>query len=426
MRICLYTDTSLPKLGGQEMVVDALARQFHALGHDVVVLAPQPRLPLRANDASLPYKVVRHPRFYSTRYFVDWYRWWLLRLYRSQRFDVLHCHGLYPPGYLAALSRPCLPVPVVITSHGGDVFSGNRRLARPVLRQRHVQALASADALVAISRFTEDAYRLLCPQARQVVTIPNGVHLETFAARTARPEGLVPGIQAGNYVLFLGRLKRRKGVDVLLEAVHHLSAQGDVQLVVAGQGEEQLALEAQAERLGLTNRVHFAGRVHGEAKMYLLQNALCMVVPSRLWESFGLVVLESYAAGVPVIATRMPGLEDLVEPGQTGFPVAAESPTELAQALRETLGDRSRTRLMGERHETGARLRLAGHRPKASEFVSGIDQCARKQTCLLIGSLEGQTMGTGTSKTRSQSPLFLRAKQWGQVPRRLGASPHCS
>ena len=162
---------------------------------------------------------MRHPRFYSTRYLVDWYRWWLLRLYRSHRFDVLHCHSLYPPGYLAALARPYLPVPVVITSHGSDVFTGNRHLARPVLRQRHVQALALADALVAISRFTENDYRLLCPQVRRVVTIPNGVHLEPFATRASRPEGLVPAIQAGKYVLFLGRLKWRKGVDVLLETL---------------------------------------------------------------------------------------------------------------------------------------------------------------------------------------------------------------
>ena len=62
----------------------------------------------------------------------------------------------------------------------------------------------------------------------------------------------------------------------------HLSAQGDVQLVVAGQGEEQPALEAQSVRLGLMNRVHFVGRVSGSAKTYLLQNALCMVVPSAL------------------------------------------------------------------------------------------------------------------------------------------------
>ena len=94
MRICLYTETALPKMGGQEVVVDALARHFQELGHGVMVLAPHPRLPLRARDQALPYPVMRHPRFYSTRRFVSWYHWFLLRLHRTFRPDVLHCHSL--------------------------------------------------------------------------------------------------------------------------------------------------------------------------------------------------------------------------------------------------------------------------------------------------------------------------------------------
>src|SRR5207253_10824191 len=105
MRICLYTDTALPKMGGQEMVVDALAREYLALGHEPIVLAPRPRRPLHPQDGDLAYPVVRHPRFFSTRLFVSWYRWFLQRLYRRRPFDVLHCHVIYPPSYLAALSR---------------------------------------------------------------------------------------------------------------------------------------------------------------------------------------------------------------------------------------------------------------------------------------------------------------------------------
>jgi glycosyltransferase involved in cell wall biosynthesis len=153
MRICLYTDTALPKVGGQELVVDSLARQFQNLGQEVVVLAPHPRGPLQANDRSLPYPVVRHPRFISSRYLVGWYRRWLLQLHRERPFDVLHCHGLYPPGYLGALCRGTLGVPTVITSHGGDMNEGASRLAKSAVQSRQVQAMISADALVAISQF---------------------------------------------------------------------------------------------------------------------------------------------------------------------------------------------------------------------------------------------------------------------------------
>lgn len=104
MRICLYTETALPKIGGQEMVVDALARQFQTLGHHVVLFTQPPRRPLQTNDETLPYPVVRHPRFLSTRRLVGWYRLWLERLHRRERFDVLHCHSTHPCGYLAVLT----------------------------------------------------------------------------------------------------------------------------------------------------------------------------------------------------------------------------------------------------------------------------------------------------------------------------------
>jgi len=349
MRICLYTETALPKMGGQELVVDALARQFLDHGHHVVVLAPHPRRPLRAGDASLPYPVVRHPRFFSTRRLVPWYRRWLLELFRVQKFDLLHCHGIYPPGYLAALSRQQLAVPILITSHGGDVHDGSVRLSRSIVRQRHVEALEAADVLVAISRHTVEGYKRLCRQPRRVVAIPNGVDCDALAAAASRPADLNGAIVPGNYFFFLGRLKRRKGVDVLLDALAMIHPKDRVQVVIAGDGEERQALESQAQRLGVANHVHFLGMVSGEAKVYLLQNALCTLVPSRVWEAFGLVVLESYAAGTPVIGTRMPGLEDLIYPEQTGLVVQPESAQELARAILWVSADPARCAELGRR-----------------------------------------------------------------------------
>ena len=335
MRICLYTETALPKIGGQELVVDALARQYQSLGHEVCVLAPYPRR-LRTSDASFPYPIYRHPRFFSTRLLVSWYRWWLLRLQRRFPFDVLHCHGVYPPGYLAALCRARLGVPTLITSHGGDIRQGNLRLAKPIVQRRYQQALRNADVLVSISRFTHDNFRRLHPNAR-IVSIPNGVDPEPLAVPAPRPEHLDSVVRCGEYIFFLGRLKNRKGVDLLLKALAQVPANGKVQLVIGGDGEERFALETLAGSLGITDRICFLGAVHGSGKTFLLQNALCTAIPSRDWEAFPLVVLESYAAGTPVLATRIAGLEDLVQPGKTGWLVPPESPAELAKTLRTIL-----------------------------------------------------------------------------------------
>jgi glycosyltransferase involved in cell wall biosynthesis len=339
MRICLYTDTALPKMGGQEMVVDALAREYVALGHQAVVFAPKPRK-LSVRGETYPYEVVRHPRFISTQYFIGWYRWFLLRHYRRAPFDVLHCHGIYPPSYLASLLRGQIKAPVVVTSHGGDVYEHNVRLQKPPVVERCVQGLRSADALVAISRFTHEGLARLCPQAApRIVDIPNGVHVASHAVRAAAPAGWDCSLEPKSYALFLGRLKYRKGADVLLQALGRIPETGRVQLVIVGEGQERAALEVLSDQLDLTKRVRFLGTVTGPAKSYLLQNARFVVVPSRQWEAFGLVVLEGYASGLPVIATDMPGLADLVNPEVTGLIVPPESPDDLAAALQRLFAD---------------------------------------------------------------------------------------
>jgi glycogen(starch) synthase len=336
MRICLYTDTALPKLGGQEMVVDALARQFLALGHEPIVFAPTPRK-VSIRGESYPYEVVRHPRFFSTQLFISWYRWFLWRHYRRTRFDVLHCHGIYPPSYLAALLGDRLPVPVVVTSHGGDVYEHNVRLQKPAIVARCAEGLRRADALIAISRFTREGFTRLCPEAApRIVDIPNGVHLASYVELAKRPTGWQEVFPANSYAIFVGRLKHRKGIDVLLHAMARVA---DARFVIVGDGEERPALEALSGQLGLGERVRFLGTLTGEVKSYLLQNARFGVVPSRQWESFGLVVLEGYASGLPMIATDLPGLSDLIQPERTGLLVPPESPTELADAMRRLFAD---------------------------------------------------------------------------------------
>lgn len=242
MKICFYTSTALPKRGGQEAVVDELARQFVKLGHQVVVLAPQPRAPFKTDDRCFPYRVVRHPRFYSTHRFIDWYRWFLLRLSQREQFDVIHCHGIHPPGYVAALCRSRINVPLVMTCHSDELDNSNRRLSRSDVRQRTVRALAAADALIAISAFVEEGYRRLCPSAALIIRIGNGVDLADTAAPQSRPNKLPPSIVSGKYWLFLGRLKQRKGVDCLIRAFFRHNKETATSLVIAGEGDEKAAL----------------------------------------------------------------------------------------------------------------------------------------------------------------------------------------
>lgn len=348
MRICLYTETALPRIGGQELVVDALARHFSAFGHEVVVVAPRPRHTPPPDDSGLPYPVVRHRPFISSRTFLDWYCWPLARLYWKRPYDVLHCHNVYPGGYVctrwAALSR----VPLVITSHNADIGPGSPLLDKRGVPERMAQVLHRAAAVVAVSPYMERRLRGLCPAGCRVAQIPNGVDFARYANRVPRPAVLPPQIRSGNYFLSLGRLVHQKGGDLLLDAFAAAGRGNDSCLVIAGTGSAEPSLRAQANDLGLSERVHFAGRVEGETKTYLLQNALAAVMPSRSTEGFPLTVLESYACGVPVIGSRVPGLDDVVWPGRTGALVSPESPGEIAQAMSALIAESWLARQWGE------------------------------------------------------------------------------
>ena len=165
------------------------------------------------------------------------------------------------------------------------------------------------------------------------------MHVAAYKRPVEKPLDWDLGLAPGSYAIFLGRLKSRKGVDVLLQALALLPATGKAQLVIVGDGEERTSLKALSERVGVADRVRFLGTVTGPAKSYLLQNARFGVVPSRQWESFGLVVLEGYASGLPMIATDLPGLADLIQPETTGLLVPPEDPEPLALTMQRLFED---------------------------------------------------------------------------------------
>ncbi len=146
----------------------------------------------------------------------------------------------------------------------------------------------------------------------------------------------------------------------MLVALRQIADDIPVQLVIAGTGDEEPALKSQAAALGLAERVHFTGVVQGMEKTYLLQNCLGTVIPSRISEAASLVVLESYAAGVPVIGTAIPGLVTTIVHNETGLLVTADAPAELAAAMTRLARDRGLARRLGR-----------GGRRKAKDFDWG-------------------------------------------------------
>ncbi len=337
MRICIYTNTAFPCMGGQEMVVDELARQLLGRGHEPILLCPEPPTRLKAQDSQFPYPIHRHPRFISTRWFIEWYRLALRRLYRKHRYDLIHCHNVYPNGYLAVQEKHQGGPPVVITSHGGDVRADNPRFRKPGVLEKHRFAVRHADALVSISSFTDQGFLKLGARSHQLHAIPNGVQAKLFSRRVQRPASIPHQLKPHHYFLFLGRLVPLKGVEVLLQALQiWRSAEPSTHLphlAVAGDGSQREALKQYARERGLDEVVTYLGTVKGDAKVWLLQNARALVIPSLEREAFPMVLLESFASGCPVVASDAPGLKDLVDHGQTGWVTPRQDANALAASL---------------------------------------------------------------------------------------------
>lgn len=196
-------------------------------------------------------------------------------------------------------------------------------------------------------------------RAGEVAVVPNAMG-EAGAVVVDGPEAAIGVPPEPGYLLVVGRLRIRKGVDVLLAAMPALlSRHPAARLLIAGDGEHRAALEQAAAALVLGEAVSFLGRADAARVRRLLRGAVALVVPS-IYEGMPLVVLEAMEASVPVIASRVSGIPEVVEDGRTGWLVPPEEPASLAAALAAALDDPAEA---GRRGAAGRQRLAARFRP---------------------------------------------------------------
>jgi len=150
------------------------------------------------------------------------------------------------------------------------------------------------------------------------------------------------------YLLAVGRLRLRKGMEILLQALARARDRGHrLRLVVAGDGERRGVLDTLSKRLGLDASIHWAGRCSRSEAARLRRRAAALIVPST-YEGMPLVVLEAMNDGIPVIASAVSGIPEVVIDGETGWLVPPERSAALAAALIEVVSDPKAARDRGE------------------------------------------------------------------------------
>lgn len=235
--------------------------------------------------------------------------WSLAKHLSSHCYDLLHVH-LFPAQLWAVIAAKFLNrrINLITTEH-----STHNRRRRWYFRPLDQQMYRQYSQIACISDGTERALLNWLPTlAGKTHIVWNGVDVARFAWSNSLNKTALLGIQPGiPLVLCVGRLEEPKDHVTLLHAVSRLE---DVHLALVGDGPLRTELEALAARLSITQRVHFLGR-RTDIPM-VLKTADIYVQPSR-WEGFGIATLEAMAAGLPIVASDVPGLADLV--GNTGM-----------------------------------------------------------------------------------------------------------
>lgn len=341
LRILLVVDGRYPSTGGAEMQARLLARTFVAAGHDVRILVPRldPSLPLEERIDGVPVLRLAYPRvrllgalFLCARFCA-----WLWR--HRERFDAIHVHMAKNLAAMAGLMRPRMRASLTVKISGAWEFDGG--VLDPALRGRPLYRLynrwiARADAIQCVSRYTRERLVEAGYPPERCKLIPNAVDLSRFAT-TSRPRPPQPTFA------YVGRLEPVKGVATLLEAWRIAGLQDTARLLIAGDGSQRAALEAQAAPLG--DSVRFLGEVRDVPAV--LREATIYVQPSYR-EGLSNAVLEAMAAGLPVVASRISGNEDIIDEGVSGLMVEAGDAAQLAAALRRLAADPDLARRLGE------------------------------------------------------------------------------
>ena len=257
----------------------------------------------------------------------------IARLHRATRFDLLRVHSLrfIGPAALIARRRYRLDVPIVSHHHHLDPSWLN-----PVIERRVIEG---SERVITVSEFSRrQLVEALGVHGDRIEVVPNGID-ERFVPGDGGDARRRHGLGDGPVVLFLGGLKPRKNLPLLLDAWQEVARErGDARLLVAGAGPLEPGLRRRAAALGLADRVVFAGRIAESDKVGYYHAADLFVSPSSL-EGFGFTVGEAMSCGLPVIVSDRGALPELVVDGEGGFVCPHDDAPALARRMLLLLGD---------------------------------------------------------------------------------------
>ena len=353
-RIGLVSEIFPPRHGGSGRWFSEIYRRFPQ-GSVVAIVGEHDASDI--HDRSFPHRIHRvglFSREWGLRSVVGlkyYFRIWrhLRGLVRQEGIDEIHCGRILPEGLAALLVRLSQGVPYVCYVHGEDVEGASTSreltlLTRLVIRYASRIICNSQNTL----RILQENWN--ATEAQLTVMTP-GVDIEHFKpdAASKRPENWANS----PVVLTVGRLQKRKGHDVMIQALPQIHRSfPDLLYVIVGGGEELDFLRGLSKKLGVEQQVQFVGEISDDEMVNYYRHCDLFALPNRRVgnddEGFGMVLLEAQACGTAVLAGDSGGTRETMEPGVSGVLVDCTQPEPLALAVCELMGDPDRRAAMGQ------------------------------------------------------------------------------
>lgn len=291
----------------------------------------QPEKPVEKEAAKLGMAVRRFRMRPGPNYFGAFK---ILSFARAEKCDLLHSHGYKGNILLGLLPRPLRKIPMVSSLHGYTSTGGLTRMR--MYEWLDSLSLRFIDRVVLVDSAMREHPRLSKLPVRFTV-VRNGIPNQRIAENKKLDSDIVNFCSSGFVIGAIGRLSREKGYDVLLRAFQMATGQrSDLRLIIIGEGGERAKLEKMIEKFCFSETVMLAG-FRADAKKYL--SLMDTLVLSSFTEGLPLVALEGLQAGVPIVASRVGGLPELLEDGKAGIVIEKGNAEILSEAIIKIVED---------------------------------------------------------------------------------------
>jgi N-acetyl-alpha-D-glucosaminyl L-malate synthase BshA len=352
-----------PTHGGSGVVASELGRHLAERGHEIAFISFSSPLRLHARRAGISIHEIQEDIFPFKQYpYTLALASKMVEVARMKSLQIIHAHYAIPFAMAAILARqiaPELDLKVVTTLHGTDITLVGSHSSMKIIT---AYAINASDAVTAVSNYLRaETYRIFRTE-REIDVIYNFVDIDRHAeaasrhagASRGRAGGAKPKSSAPATVMHISNFRPLKRIGDVIEIFARIQRQIDARLVLVGDGPESMKAEQLVRDLDLTESVEFSGIV--DEVEPVLARADLLLLPSES-ESFGMAALEAMASGVPVVASRIGGIPELVAEGETGYTAPLGHVDEMARLALMILRDPAEH----ARLSSGARARAAQH-----------------------------------------------------------------